>query len=142
MATSNDAKIKALLQSIETKKGQLGTKPKAVWETNGVINGRNINTLNTVEGCVALVSELLGQKGLYEQACTFLGVPAGDLMKSVDDALSDVKLRVQMIKWDNEKKKLTVMENQLKDLRSEDLKTEDALASLEKELVVLRKELV
>jgi hypothetical protein len=134
MASSNDAKIKALLQSIETKKEQLGTKPKGVWETNCVINGRNLHTLNTIEVCVTLASELLGQKGLYGQACTFLGVQAGDLMKGIDDALADIKLRVRMIKWDEEKKKLSAMEKQLKDLRSEDLKTEDALASFEKEL--------
>lgn len=135
MASVNDAKIKALLQTIETKRDSLGIKPKATWETNGVINGRNINTLTSIESCVTLASELMLQKGFYDAACNFLEVDAVslDLVKGIDDALKDVKLRVQMIKWDNEKKKLTAAEKQLKDLRSEDLKTEDALSSLEKE---------
>jgi hypothetical protein len=76
------------------------------------------------------------QKGLYDQACEFLEVDGAgsELIKGVNDALHDVKLRVEIIKWDNEKKKLSAMEKQLKDLRSEDLKTEDALSALEKEL--------
>ncbi len=136
MSTQNDAKIKNLLKAIDDKKANMGTKPKASWETNGVINGRNINTMNSIDVCISLASELMLQKGMYDQACTFLDVDGNgsELVKGIDDALHDVKLRVQMIKWDNEKKKLTVMEKQLKDLRSEDLKTEDALASLEKEL--------
>jgi hypothetical protein len=135
MASTNDAKIKTLLQTIEAKRESLGVKPKASWETNGVINGRNINTLNSIEACVALASELMLQKGFYDTACAFLDVDGSslDLVKGIDDALKDVKLRVQMIKWDNEKKKLTAAEKQLKDLRSEDLKTEDALSVLEKE---------
>lgn len=135
MQSSNDSKIKALLQSIEIKKEQLGVKPKAIWETNGVINGRNINTLNRIDYCVLLASELISKKESYEGACTFLGVECRDLMKGIDDALHDVKLRVQMIKWEEEKNKLSNMEKQLKDLRSEDLKTADTLSSIEKDLV-------
>ncbi len=136
MASSNDSKIKTLLQAIETKKEALGSKPKPAWETNCVINGRNLHTLTTIDSCVALASEVLMQKGLYDQACEFLEVDGtgSELIKGVNDALHDVKLRVEIIKWDNEKKKLSAMEKQLKDLRSEDLKTEDALGALEKEL--------
>ncbi len=46
----------------------------------------------------------------------------------------DLKVRVQMIQWDAEKKKLTAMENHLKALRSEDAKTEDALEDITKTL--------
>jgi hypothetical protein len=135
MAAINDSKIKTLLKAIEDKKDSLGTKPKGSLETNCVINGRNLHTVITIDGCVSLASELMLQKGLYDQACTFLDVDGtSDLVKGIDDALKDVKLRVQMIKWDNEKKKLSAMEKQLKDLRSEDLKTEDALATLEADL--------
>jgi hypothetical protein len=52
----------------------------------------------------------------------------------IEDALADLKLRVEMLQWDLEKKKLTTLEKQLKDLRSEDLKTEDALESIVRDL--------
>jgi len=134
MATQNDAKIKALLQTIETKKGQMGTKPRAVWRTNGVIEEKNINTISSIDVCVALAAKLLLMKDSIAKACEFLGVPVKDSGTETEDALSDLKLRVEMLQWDMEKKKLTALERQLKDLRSEDLKTEDALDSIVKDL--------
>lgn len=132
MASANDAKIKALLDSIEQKKGQLGTKPRAVWRTNGVIEEKNINTITSIDVCVGLAASLIGKKDAVEKACEFLGVALNDSGNGVDDALVDLKLRVQMLQWDMEKKKLGVLEKQLKDLRSEDLKTEDAIADITK----------
>lgn len=134
MATKNDEKIKALLQSIEQKKEQIGSKPKAIWKTNGVIEERNINTITSIDVCVAIAAQLMGKKDSQEKACEFLGVEVKDCGSDLDDALADLKLRVQMIQWDAEKKKLGVLEKQLKDLRSEDLKTEDALEAITKDL--------
>jgi hypothetical protein len=134
MATQNDAKIKELLQSIELKKGQMGTKPRAIWKTNGVIEERNINTIGSIEICVAIAAQLISKQDSQEKACGFLGVAAKDCGTEISDALSDLKLRVQMIQWDAEKKKLTILENKLKELRSEDLKTADALADITKDL--------
>jgi len=139
MATKNDEKIKELLQSIEQKKAQMGTKPRAVWTTNGVIEEKNINTINSVDVCVSLAAQLISKQDSQQKACEFLGVATKDYGRGTElaeiyDSLSDLKLRVQMIQWDAEKKKLTALETQLKNLRSEDLKTEDALASITKDL--------
>ena len=138
MASANDAKIKTLLQTIEQKKAQMGTKPRAVWKTNGVIEEKNINTINGLDDCITLTAKLINRKEAHEKACEFLGVSAADFRGysrlATDDALDDLKLRVKMIQWDSEKKKLTALENQLKNLRSEDLKTEDALADIVKDL--------
>jgi hypothetical protein len=134
MANQNDAKIKALLQSIEKKKEQMGTKPKPAWKTNGVIDERNINTINSIDVCIAMVSQLIGKKETYDKACEFLGINK-DSSPDIDDALSDLKVRTQMVQWDIEKRKLTAMETQLKNLRSEDAKTEDALSDIAKDLV-------
>jgi hypothetical protein len=136
MASTNDAKIKALLESIEQKKSQLGTKPRAVWRTNGVIEEKNINTITSIETCISLVSQLIGKKDSHKKACEFLQVYPGVAYfgTEIDDALADLKLRVEMLLWDVEKKKLGALEKQLKDLRSEDAKTEDALAAITKDL--------
>lgn len=140
MATENDNKIKALLQAIETKRTQLGTKPKAVWKTNGVITisgiPTNINTVTSVDKCAKLAASILMDTKYIKEACKFLGLEeaSNEDHMAYNDMLDDLKLRVQMIKWDEEKKNLTHMESKLKDLRSVDLKTEDDLAKISKTL--------
>jgi len=132
MANDNDKKIKDLLTAIETKRKALGSKPKAQWKTNGVLESTNINTINSLDKCVFLASRLLQERSVTKEACEFLGVPQQDSERSswINDALDDVKLRTQIIKWEAEKKKLQAMESKLKDLRSEDAKTADALADI------------
>jgi hypothetical protein len=135
MANKNDEQIRRLLQSIEEKKIQIGTKPKASWLTNGVIEERNINTITTVSDCIAIVSKLIGKKEACINACKFLEVLDDfDYIEGINNSLSDLKLRTQMIKWDIEKKKLNALETQLKNLRSADAKTEDELENIIKTL--------
>jgi hypothetical protein len=133
MANQNDNKIKELLKSIEQKKEKMGAKPKPSWKTNGIVAERNINTINSVDVCVELASQLIGKKESYDKACEFLGVKK-ESNTDIDDSLSDLKVRVQIIQWDVEKRKLNAMEMQLKDLRSEDAKTEDELDDIVKAL--------
>ena len=132
MANQNDDKIKALLQSIEDKKSKMGTKPRAVWQTNGVIGEKNLNTISSIDVCVELAAQLMGRRDSIAEACRYLGVSRD--VKDIEEALADLKLRVQIIQWDLEKKKLTVMESKLKELRSEDLRTADALDEISKDL--------
>ncbi len=47
----------------------------------------------------------------------------------INDVLDDLKLRVDILKFDQEKKRLNDLESNLNDLRSEDLKTQDLLFS-------------
>lgn len=133
MANQNDNKIKELLKSIEQKKEKMGAKPKPSWKTNGIVAERNINTINSVDVCVELASQLIGKKESYDKACDFLGVKK-ESNTDIDDSLSDLKVRVQIIQWDIEKRKLNAMELQLKNLRSEDAKTEDELDDIVKAL--------
>lgn len=140
MATENDNKIKTLLTAIETKREQLGVKPKAAWKTNGVVNvsgtPTNINTINSIDKCVKLASSILREQLSFKEACKLLEVHEKESEDFLlyNDLLSDIKLKVQIIKWDEEKKKLSQMEDKLKDLRSVDLKTEDDLANIAKNL--------
>ncbi len=126
----NDEQIQALLKVVEEKKKSLGIKPRGNWN-NGVIDGQNINTA-TLERCVELAAKLISEKASVTDACVFLGVDP-DLNKrtsAIDDALEDLKLRVAHLNYDIEKKKLAVLEKQLKDLRSEDMKTSDAISDI------------
>lgn len=135
MANNNDNKIKTLLQAIENKKKAMGTKPKATWETNGIIDGQNINTINSIDKCVILASAIISKKNALIEACNYLNVEKDiSSMIEAENSLTDLKLRVEIIKWDLEKKKLQIMEKKLKDLRSEDAKTEDALSDISADL--------
>jgi hypothetical protein len=132
MGTENDKKVKDLLAQIEKKRQELGTKPKAAWKTNGVLRGKNINTINEIGACISETSQLLLEREGIKKACDFLGVQEQKSAEAswLDDALDDLKLRAQIVVWEGEKKKLQAMEAKLKDLRSNDAKTEDALGDI------------
>ena len=131
MPNENDKKIKELLKAAEKKKAELGVKPKPHWKTNGIINKNNINTLNNVDAIVSVATDLILEKEGLLKAHKFLEVAEPTKrMEFIENALDDLKLRVDIIKWDAEKKKLQAMEKKLKDLRSADAKTEDELSEL------------
>lgn len=143
--SKNDIKIKALLEKIDLQKEKLGEKPKGLWKTNGIlkvlganysVNSVNINTINSINMCIELVTKVLLERSHCIEAHKFLEVPEGASTRGLElnDMLDDIKLRSKMIKWDSEKKKLERLESQLKDLRSEDAKTEDSLADIAKSL--------
>ena len=134
MVNENDKKIKALLSATEAKRKELGTKPKPVWKTNGVIESTNINTINSTDKCVVLASRLMLEMSSTRDACEFLGVPlkGSEHAGYLKDALDDLKLRAQIVLWEAKKKELQTLEKRLKDLRSSDAKTEDALADISK----------
>lgn len=136
--TQNDEQIKNLLSIIENKKSVIGEKPTGVRKSNGILNigngHQNINTIGSVEACVIAVARVLQEQGCMKEASKFLGVEFND--PSSDAYLEDLKLRASIIKWDLEKKKLDILEKQLKDLRSEHLVTADALSDITKLLSV------
>ena len=135
--SKNDEQISGLLKSVEQKRASLGTKPRASWRTNGILkleDGKhvNINTVTTLDGCVEAVAYLLKEQSFVKQASELLGVAYTNT--ALDEYVADFKLRAQMIQWDGEKRKLEALEGKLKDLRSEDAKTADALTALAAEL--------
>jgi hypothetical protein len=129
--STNDTKIRELLVQIETKKAQVGTRPRASWKTNGLIGNAkvNINTVSSVGTCLDLAAELLQKQEYKNKAAQLLEVTA-EADPDIADGLDDLKLRVSILKYETEKKKLTALEAKLKDLRSNDAKTEDAIAEL------------
>lgn len=134
---NNDTQITQLLSTIEKKKAEIGTKPKAALRSNGLIKFKtgdhvNLNTINDTEKCVDAGAYLLGEQNLRKQAAVYLGVP--HVETNIEDYLADLKVRASQILWDNENKKLAVLEQKLKDLRSEDAKTADAISSILKDL--------
>lgn len=132
--SNNDNKIQTLLSAINEKKKTLGPAPKMFLDSNGKLpSGLNINTLNSVDACVLAASELMLQRNAGQQACEFLGVEvsSSETLKSLDTYLADLKRKVSVINWKAEEAKLQKMEKQLKDLRSEDAKTKDALDDIE-----------
>ncbi len=96
----------------------------------------NLNTVNSTDRCIKLAAHILLEKSHYTEACKLLELPEKDStqVSALNNALDDIKLRTKMVVWDDEKKKLEGLEKKLKDLRSTDAKTEDALADISKNL--------
>lgn len=138
--SKNDDKIKALLTQINGKRDELGTKPKASLNTNGILrvldSEVNINTVNSTDALIKLAAKFLLEKSNYAEACKLLDLPEQNSkrLSLINDSLADIQLRAKIVCWEAEKKKLTALEKKLKDLRSADAKTEDTLADITKDL--------
>lgn len=134
--SKNDEKIREVLEQIEKKKKEIGTKPKAAWKSNGILKLKdshlNINTIGNLSLCVHAAAEVLRERTFYKEASELLGVPMEE--SNLDDYMADIQLRASMIKYDAENKKLVAMEEKLKALRSEDAKTADAISDILKSL--------
>ena len=138
MMSKNDNKIKKLLGIIETRRNELGTKPRMSLKTNGLlkINDKyiNINTINSLNDCIHIVAEIVN----FQAAATLLNINTIDMPKyngfTIEEWIDDFKLKVKIILWTIEDKKIKMLELKLKDLRSEDLKTADALDDIANEL--------
>jgi len=133
--SKNDEKIKKLMKVVETKRKALGEKPKTAWNTNGIFkyDGQNHINLNTVHDSNVLVQALahiLTSNASNIEAANLLGVETVEAQHdgySLGEWTKDFKLRVSQIEWDAEKNKLNALEIQLKNLISEDAKTDMAL---------------
>ncbi len=139
----NDERIKELIKITEAKKAALGTKPKAAWKTNGIFKVAmvekhlNLNTVNNVETLVDALAALLIYRTSIQEAEKILGLQLSERQHDgypLSDWVADFKLRISMIKYDEEKKKIEALETQLKSLISEDCKTEMALDEITKSL--------
>lgn len=134
MNPTNDEKIKALLETIENKRKSLGTCPKACYETNGIVDGnKNINAITDVQSIFDIACVITTAKGAYEQVAAEFQIDLATIpiyQRAVNE-LHDLKVRLQIIKWNDEKKKLQTLEKQLKSLMSTDAKTADQLSDIE-----------
>lgn len=134
---SNDAKIQEYRSLVESKREQLGQKPKMAYITNALIplndNDRiNLNTLSTEEACVDVTRSLLMRRSFDKLANRLLGTNVESKIGgfTVHEWIKDIKLRVQAILWEKKKKQLTAMDTKLKALMSDDAKTADAIKDI------------
>jgi hypothetical protein len=139
MKQKNDSKIKDLLDKVAAQKAKMGAKPRATLNTNGVFKKSesdfvNINTIRSKDVIIDYVSFLLQKEEYAQKACTLLGVPFTSPSISsftVKDWIEDFKLRLDILNWEEENKKLEALKTKLVGLVSEETKTEMELNDIE-----------
>ena len=132
---NNDKTIEDYRKKIEDRRSKLGTKPKISYESNGVLilnnTTTNINTLNTPD-CRRILAEVLLLKFGEKLVSDELGTSVPNYL--FDDYIKDIKQRILVNSWQEEKKKLIVMDRKLTELLSDKAKTENAIKDITKEL--------
>ena len=140
--SKHDEKIKLLLSKIDSEKKALGARPKVSWNTNCLFrfdDSRHFN-LNTVKDTGYLVRALgflLEKESSQQEAARRLGVEnyVFDWKGySLQDWEHDFKLKCDTIAWNARQDKLAKLQKQLKELVSDEAKTEMALDEIEKML--------
>lgn len=136
--SKNDDKIKEVLEQIEKSKKELGVKPRLMLKSNGLVklasSTVNINTLNSLEACVEVATEVVKNLNGTHHAANKLGLDPDPYTEGFENQFEDIKLRVSILQYEAKSKKLQAMEQRLKDLRSEDAKTSDAISDILKDL--------
>jgi len=145
--TKHDDKIKLLLAKVEDQQNNLGVKPKAAWNTNGIFKYKdgsffNLNTVRDGQPLVEALACLLEKESSHRQAAERLGIGLqGMVLKpflwdgnSVSDWEKDFKKRLDIIGWEARKAQLDDTKKKLKSLVSEEAKTEMELEDIEKTL--------
>lgn len=139
----NDNKIKKMLEAVKVKKKALGTKPKPHFRTNMHFttggNVINLNILSTRESIMDFLHTLASKELSNERVQSWLSLKVPYPMVSnftLNDWKQDVMLKLEILNWDEEKKKLSLLEKQLADLRSEEAKTTDAIDDIAESLGV------
>ena len=138
---SNDKKIDNLRKTIETKRAALGSKPRMQYLTNGVMptgqKNVNLNILRTVSDCFLACSDIALKIVAHEKASEILGVDTGVCTIGdypASDWISDIKLKLSSIQWQEEKLKLDKMDLTLSNLLSEQAKTTNMIDDIENSL--------
>lgn len=137
-----DEKIKQLLNKIDSEKKKLGTKPKISWNTNCMFrfdenNYFNLNTVKDTKVLVEALAFLLEKQTMQGEAASRLGIECPDFEWkgfSLKDWEEDFKLKTRTTEWNAQQKKLANLQKKLKELVSEEAKTEMALDEIEKML--------
>lgn len=83
-----------------------------------------------------MLAHILAEKEFFEQAADCIGYKSKDIYKyggySVEDWVADFKLRMSMINYNQEKKKLDSLQSKLKELVSQEVKTAEELEEIAK----------
>lgn len=137
--TKQDKKIKTLLKTVEEKRKALGIKPRAKYFTNGQYDDgtsrANINVCGINE-VVRMYAEILSRDEFIQKALVALDIETSVDFNggSIEDWKHDLSLRAKILNWIEEDKKIKTLEKQLKDLRSEEARTSDALDDIVSQL--------
>ena len=138
MSSTNDSKIKQLLEAVAAKKEALGERPKPHWVQNGQVpafdgSWTNINMITRMEDLLRITSGVILLRNSRKDAAEMLEVPEEEASEIaiLEGHLQDLQLKAKIIRWELKKKKLSSMEQKLLELRSEDARTADALDSIE-----------
>ena len=142
-----DERVQKLIVEVQKRRDSVAKTERSTWITNGSFRYFESSTegsfnLQTVIDDIVLAKALaflIDREGAFEEACKRLGTK-GKCVKgkftwlgySVADWESDFKTRLAKVRLTSEKKKLAALEKQLEGLMSEELKTENELAEIEK----------
>lgn len=134
----HDEQVKQLMAQVEIKKSALGARPKAVLTTNGLLKLSdkehvNLNTLNDIEEVIKAYANVLSNFEAMIASASALGVTDYQYKFSgytLEEWFSDFQFRVYQINWSKKDKELSNLTKKLESLVSEDLKTENELASI------------
>lgn len=136
--SKNDQRVNELMQKVESQEASLGPRPKISYNTNAKFNfsedtSINFNTAQKPSLLVEAMALLLEKKSFYEQAAEMLGVPSpfSWFGYSFEEWQEDIKARLDLIKWQLNKKKLDATKKQLETLLSSEGKTSKVLDSIE-----------
>lgn len=138
--STNDAKIKALLQKVEDQKKDLGSKPRPSYKTNCLFkykngNHLNLNTVTDLNVLVIAMGEIIKESECYMKAAERLGldfVPIDWCGYSIEDWEEDFKARISIINYDQKLKLFKKTQDKLNGLVSEEARTEMELEDIEK----------
>jgi hypothetical protein len=140
--SKHDEQVKSMMAEVEKRKSELGSKPKGVLNTNGILKFNdkdhvNINTIQDVESVIKAYSYVLNEFSKYTNAVIDLGLNEKDHPFayggfSIDDWQNDFQLRLSILEWNRKEKQLNDLSKKLDALVSEDLRTENELKNIAK----------
>ena len=141
--STNDKQIKQYRMAVDKKREEMGPEPRPSWITNQLLqldphnqSKLNLNLLNDEAKCVDAVRLLMLQVQAHDAANEALGTNLKLVISgySSDDWIADIKQRLEVIRWKDEKVKLGNMDKKLQALLSEDAKTANAISDIADEL--------
>jgi hypothetical protein len=127
--STNDDKIKELLNQLNDKKNKLGKRERHVLETNGLLKiddkSFNINTINNPNVIVELLANLISRENNYNEAAKRLNIQSQFTWNgyTIEQWETDFRNRLNVIEYDRKLKELKELENRLNSLISDDGKT-------------------
>lgn len=136
----NDKLIEQYRKEISKLRDSLTEKPKVSFTTKGIFmiekTPVNINVIPTVQQCVEIAAYLADGSLAFNEANKQLGTDEPYLVEgySIDDWYSDIKQRIALLRWQQEKTKLDKLDKKLEELLSEEAKANLTIKDIAKEL--------